>query len=719
MNRRRVLSPALLLAPALAVLSCGSDVPPPERVCAPLVWARRLNPYVDVNVIGSWNQWQPNGIPMKPYEKDDSWWVAELSVGAGEHGYLIVENGVARADEFNPLTTFRGAQEVSLIEVPDCSVPEVVIESTSSNVSGNISVRATFLKKPGGAVLNTSSVSAIASNGQALSVEGASSEDGSIELKGSGFSRGKYTISIEASDEDGGRSRAARAVVWVNPAMPRQSDGLIYQIVVDRYRGDNGSVLPAPATPSSRAGGTLRGVLADLENGYFEALGVTALWLSPVYTNPSDIRDGLDGHLTEAYHGYWPMDSRGVDPRIGGEQALSDLVAAAHARGIRVLLDLVPNHVYETNPRFLEHEKDGWFNTGPDQCVCGKPICPWASHAMTCWFTSYLPDIRWEHPDMMRTGLEDTLFWVDQFDIDGVRIDAVPMMPRTVTRRMAAALRKRTYPDDSAFVLGEVYTGPGSAGIQNIRYYLGPYGLDSAFDFPLMWALRGSIANQSGRFEDVEQTLLEEESVYAGSGVVLSRILDNHDTPRFVTEANGDALNSPWEGNPAEQPDTAEPYQRLEMALAAILTLPGIPTLYYGDEVGLAGAGDPDSRRVMPDIAVLPQARLSVLKTAQRLGKLRACSEALRSGARIPLVATAHTYGFVRDAADGSPVIALFSTADVEGSIPLFETAVPPGVYADVISGQEFTVGVNGEPFSVPIAPHSFRILLRADSVCR
>lgn len=719
MERSRLWGLAPLIAFLCTAFSCGGASEAPERICAPRVWAQRLNPYVQAMVIGSWNQWQPRGIEMKPYEEDDSWWYADLSVGAGEHGYLIGADGVFFPDEFNPLTTFRGAQEVSLIRVPDCSVPEVVIESTSSDESGRIGLRATFLKKPGGPPLNASSVSAIASNGQALTVESAAAEDGSIVFKGNGFARGKYTISVEAADEDGTKSEKSRAVIWVNAAMPKQSDGLLYHILIDRFRGDGGAPLTAPATPTSRAGGTLGGVLSDLENGYFESLGVTAIWLSPVYTNPTDIRDGLDGHLTESYHGYWPLDSRGVDDRIGGEQALRDLTAAAHSKGIKVLLDLVPNHVYESNPRFIEHEKDGWFHTGPDQCVCGTTDCGWGDHVLTCWFTSYLPDVRWQQPDMMRTGIEDTLFWVDQFDIDGARIDAVPMMPRTVTRRLSEALRKRAYPEDSSLILGEVFTGPGSPGVQNIRFYLGPYGLDSAFDFPLMWALRDAIAKQSGSFETVERLLVEQETAYAGSGVVLSRILDNHDTARFISEANGDAQNSPWTSSPSAQPTDIAVYKRLEMGLAFMYAMPGIPTLYYGDEVGLAGASDPDSRRVMPDIAALSEGQNLVLQTAKKLGKLRACSEALRSGSRIPLIATKHTYGLLRDAADGFPVIALFSTADSEGSLPLFESAVPAGIYADVLSGEEFSIGVNGMPFSVPLPPQSFRILVRADSICR
>ena len=100
---------------------------------------------------------------------------------------------------------------------------------------------------------------------------------------------------------------------------------------------------------------------------------MTALWLSPVYRNPEGTFSGSGGHGYEAYHGYWPVDDRAVDPRLGGDAALRAVITAAHARGLRVILDFVPNHVHESNPRYLEHAEEGWFNNGPTHCVCGAP----------------------------------------------------------------------------------------------------------------------------------------------------------------------------------------------------------------------------------------------------------------------------------------------------------------------------------------------------------
>lgn len=121
----------------------------------------------------------------------------------------------------------------------------------------------------------------------------------------------------------------------------------------------------------------------------------------------------------------------------------------------------------------------------------------------------------------------------------------------------------------------------------------------------------------------------------------------------------------------------------------------------------------------MPSLSALSSEQEATLDVARRLGKLRACSAALRRGDRILLTATRRTYGFTRDAADGSPVLAVFSTADEPTSIPIFETAAPPGVYIDVMTGAEVPVGVSGSPAAVSVDPFSFRVLVSASSPCR
>ena len=114
-------------------------------------------------------------------------------------------------------------------------------------------------------------------------------------------------------------------------------------------------------------GGDLRGVEGAIRDGYFDALSVRALWLTPWQTQPAGAFPDASGtRSVMGYHGYWPVKAREVDPRLGGAPALRALVAAAHAKGIRVLMDTVLNHVHQGHEYFTAHRD--WFRTG---CVCG------------------------------------------------------------------------------------------------------------------------------------------------------------------------------------------------------------------------------------------------------------------------------------------------------------------------------------------------------------
>jgi glycosidase len=652
-------------------------------------------------VIGSWNAWALPGFSLLP-QRDGSR-ALTLALAPGDYGYQLVEKGVPRLDARNAQSTFHGDVEVSLAVVEDCSAPALRIDASSAE-----GVRGVFLTAHGGASLDPASLTAIDGAGAALKVLAASAADGSFSFDAKGLSPGKHTFSLGAKDVDGRAAEPAHALVWVKPRAATWSDGVLYQIMIDRFRGDGGGVLSSPKTPGSWAGGTLDGVRAEIEKGTFEELGVTALWLSPVYRNPEGTFPGSGGHEYEAYHGYWPADDRAVDPHFGGDAALRGVIAAAHARGLRVILDFVPNHVHESNPRYLEHAADGWFNNGPTHCVCGAPACVWGD---ACWFAPYLPDVRYQSAGAQNASLDDVRFWIQGFDADGIRIDAVPLMPRAATRRMTAALHATAAPRGELFSIGEVFTGPGPGGLDLIRPYLGPDGLDSAFDFPLMWALRDAVATDRAGFEVVEAALANAEVSLTGSGAVLGRMLDNHDTSRFLSESDGTGANDPW-SDPAPQPVDPTRYARLRMGLGLLMTSPGLPVIYYGDEVGLAGASDPDSRRVMPALESLSVEQAAVRATVKRLGALRACSKALRAGRRVPLVATVDSYAHLRDAGSGEVAIALFSRAGAAVTLPA--GSVPAGDYVDAMSGE--SVSVAG---AIVMSELGFRVLVPASSPCR
>jgi glycosidase len=671
----------------------------------------------DVRVVGSWDDWATPG--HAPELHDAQWRLARLELPPGEHGYLLQRGDETALDPFNPLTTWRGDEEVSLAIVDDCSAPAIRIDDVRVDDEGNVQLAARFLAARDGSGVDPSTVEIATADGRALLIDSVDESSGNVAASIGGLGAGKHSLRAHARDQDGTEAEAARAVAWASPKMADWADGVIYQVVLDRYRDNGGAPLAAPATPGSRAGGTLDGLRAEIEAGTFDALGVTALLLSPVYDNPDGEYPGLDGHAYQGYHGYWVAESRRVEPELGSEAALEAAVTAAHARGIAVLLDIVPNHLHEDNPRYAEHRADGWFQE--DGCVCGTTECPWSSNMSTCSFTSYLPDVRLQEPAAMRAAVDDAVWWTERFGVDGVRIDAVPMMPRAATRRIAHALREHAYPRRgpgmASFVMGEVFTGPGEAALEEIRYHLGPAGLDGAFDFPSMWSLRDAIATGNAGFTEVEELLAASAERFAGSGVRLARMLNNHDTARFISAAAGDAYGDTW-SEPAAQPVTDEPYHRLAIAFAAVFTLPGMPLLYHGDEVGLAGAGDPDSRRVMPADAELLEPQRALRERIQRLSKLRTCSAALRRGDRVPLAVAHRTYAYLRGTDMDAPAVVVLSASSSEQTVQLVAGAMEPGAWVDAISGTTVEVAA-GSPIDIEMPALSYRVLLRANDPCR
>jgi glycosidase len=656
-------------------------------------------------LVGSWDGWtRPATTPwVEVPDGDITWRATARSLPPGTFQYGILVGSRLLADEtqgrgafvqspFDPADVPYGT-EVSEVVIPDCTRPALEAAAVRGAPDG-IEASIRLVPAADSATLDRARVDVRLRRGaEALGAPEVRVSDDRIDVAASGLPPGKYTLEVSAADARGRTVDPLTATAFVEPEPRALGDGVLYQIFVDRFRG--AEALHSPASPGDRAGGTLDGIRAAVEAGYFARLGVTTLWLSPLYTNPSGRFPGRDGHLYEAYHGYWPAAPREVDPHFGGDAALDRLVAAAHARGMRVIADAVPNHVHESHPYYREHSvrvsaanAPSWFNEEP--LVCGRDV-DWDE---TCWFDTYLPDLNWRAPPAAAQGLADLGYWATRFDLDGFRIDAVPLMPRPATRAMVRTVRDLAARGAGLdrLVVGEIYTAAGSAGRSEIRAYLGSAvdGLDAAFDFPVMWSARRVLARGEGTMEELESEIGASADAYAGSGAVMAHFLDNHDTPRFLSEAVGDAWNDPWTA-PAAQPTAPEPYRRAVLGLALVFTLPGIPVLFYGDEIGLAGANDPDARRVMPDVlaGALDANASLVLSAAQRLGRLRACAPALRRGTRRVLAVGADHLVTLHEADGAEPVLAVLSRAAADLHVAV--AGVPAGAWRDVLSGAVVT----------------------------
>lgn len=702
------------LCGALTGCSSTSDEPsgPPARSCELTIWHKPASASSKVEIVTSWESWKRPGRILNA-DRDDGWRVTSYDPPPGENEYAIVEDGVWLTDPNVGTTAYTdgtaGKTQVTWVQTDDCSVPAVRVDASAGSADGSATATVKFLTASSHAALDPGSVQVFdeQKNAVAASVT-ADPATGTIGLNFQGLAQGKHRLVVTAKDSAGKAADAATLTIWIEKTPFDWRDAVIYQVMVDRYRGNAGA-LADPPTPASRAGGTIQGLTNSLDA--IASLGFNTLWVSPLYQNPDATYLGLDGRQYSSYHGYWPTDSRKIESLLGTEQDVDALVAAAHARGVRILFDVVPNHVHQDHP-YAKNLNGGWFNDPDGKCICGT-TCDWATHIEDCWFASYLPDLDWRNPQVADQGASDVAWWLDRFDADGIRIDAVPMMPRATNRRIAHDLRaKYDHPGNQTFLLGENYVDP--SGYDLLRYDLGPFGLSSEFHFPLMWAMRDAIASETGPMSEIETAIETGEETWLGSGAIMSLIIGNHDVPRFSTVSNGDVGGDTW--SKAVQSDALLVHEKQRLALSIAFGLPGAPTVYYGDEVALAGRGDPDSRRVMPSEDSLTDNQKATRAFVQKLASARACSTALRRGTYRSVYSDSENLVWLRQADDGSWALVTVSRAPTAPTLAIPLPGVPAGNVVDLLDGS--AASLSPELTNLAVAPFSVHLYVPSADAC-
>jgi glycosidase len=482
-------------------------------------------------------------------------------------------------------------------------------------------------------------------------------------------------------------------------------DAVLYFVFVDRFvNGSQANDAPLTATGLATAanwqGGDWAGVTQKIQAGYFQSLGVNALWLSVPVDNSESTGLGDDGQLYSGYHGYWPRDLTMTESRFGSQADLKALVTAAHQAGIKIILDYAMNHVHQDSPTYKAHTNDGWFNplmVNGQACVCGTAACPWdGPAAKTCWFRDYLPDFNFGNAQARKFSVDNLVSWIQGYGIDGFRLDAVKHIETSwitdVRARMTSEIESVT--KQHVYLVGETFTGDQSL----IKSFVDPcQQLDGQFDFPLRAALDSAVLMRQGSMQDLIKFMDQNVSYYGDA--VMSTFIGNHDVPRSIHLAEDTpAWTDPWAGgkerawtNQPTQPAGTSAYERLAVAMGILETNRGVPLIYYGDEVGMAGAGDPDNRRFMQwdSYSAGQQALLGRLK---KLGALRGAHSALRRGDRTTLFSDAD--GWVYKMIDGADVVYVAvnrsDAAKTMGGLP--SGALTDGVSGDVLSGPNIAV---------------------------
>ncbi|MCD6498283.1 MAG: glycosyl hydrolase [Deltaproteobacteria bacterium] len=651
-------------------LGCSDDdqhavVNHPVLSCTTKVSFKATGPVQSLYVSGSFNDWSETADRMTDPDGDGTY-SAELSLGPGEYPYKFILNGNWILDPGNSYTIWDGGVEDSKLTVLDCHVPQLEIRSAETHFSadqdkGSIDIDIQYIDGADQAGPDPDSMTA--------SLDGAPTsltfDDDTwiMQIRIQDLEPDKYHVTVDAADLAGHDATELWMPFWIEKEPFSWQDAVIYFVFTDRFRdGDPSNDAPASGVDpkANYDGGDYAGVLQALQDGYFDRLGVTALWLSPPQANSDDGYPGADGRLYTGYHGYWPSRPRQTQPRFGTMDELAAVTAEAHKHGIRVLADAVLNHVHIEHPYYKEHAQDGWFH-GDGSCVCGRQGCDWETHKIDCWFAEYTPDLNYENPAVVNQMTDDMLWWVRRADFDGLRCDAVKHMRQVAITTLASRLEDTYEPIGGRFYLvGETFTGED--GRFEIADFIGPHKLDGQFDFPMYWAMLDTFARYGRTMSDLDAAVKANEGFYP-KDTVNSPFLGNHDVPRLFSHANGDiadlwgngSKDQGWNDPPGPN-SSMEPYQRVLLAMTFLLTMPGAPLIYYGDEIGMPGAGDPDNRRMMRFGSDLTANEQTLLEGVQRLGAIRKDVRALRRGSRTTLTVSADAYVFARQDPDNGQV---------------------------------------------------------------
>jgi glycosidase len=466
-------------------------------------------------------------------------------------------------------------------------------------------------------------------------------------------------------------------------------DDVLYLIVPDRFaNGDPTNDEPAEfpgsherSKPRAYHGGDLRGIRDHL--GYLKELDVTTLELTSIVKNGA----------SEDSHGNGAVDLYAVDPHLGTLQEYQEFVQAAHKEHMKVFFDVAPNHVGVSHPWVSDPPMPDWFHGRPTEHLSSflplkesfheahekkepssdllesledpHALPQFRTNMTEGWFQGALPDLNAENPLVVQYLLQNSIWWAESSGLDGYRVDTVPYVSRKFWQEWHQGLR-RIYPRLST--IGEVFHRDPEVTSFFAGGRKGWDGIDTefttVFDFPLYFALRDVLLRgaPTGRILDI----LRQDSLYPHPEY-LAPFFGNHEVTRFAGERGA---------TPA----------KVRLAFGLTLTLRGIPELYYGDEISLAGGGDPDYGRDFPggwpgdpQNAFTHEGRTreqkELLGYVQSLLRVRREHAALRSGNLWHLASDDSSYVFMRETEEEKLVVAFHNgTTNREVKISLRDT---------------------------------------------
>jgi glycosidase len=460
---------------------------------------------------------------------------------------------------------------------------------------------------------------------------------------------------------------------------------VIYQVVTDRFVDGNSANNPTGSAFSADCsqrklycGGDWQGLINKINDGYLTGMGITAVWISQPVENITAVLN-YSGTNSTAYHGYWARDFKKTNPAFGSFTDFSNLIAAAHAKNIKVVIDFAPNHsspASATDTTFGENGR--LYDNGTLLASYGSDPNGYFHHNGGTDFHNLEDGIYRNLFDLAdlnhNKATIDAYFknaikaWLD-LGIDGIRFDAVKHMPFGWQKNLMSYIHGYK----PVFSFGEWFLSPNEVDPAN-HYFANQSGM-SLLDFQFAQKVRQVFKDGSADMVSLNQMVSDTASQYAQVNDQVT-FIDNHDMPRFqVSGASG---------------------RKLEQALAFTLTSRGVPAIYYGTEQYMTGTGDPDNRAKMTSFSTSTTA-YNVIKA---LAPLRKSNPAIAYGSTQQRWLNSDVYIYERKFGSNVAVVAINRNLSSGTSIGGLITSFPAGSYTDVLGGllggNSITVGAGG-----------------------
>ena len=570
----------------------------------------QYNSHLDTNkvfVMGNFNNWSRTSHPLK---FDGLSWELTLPFSPGNYEYKFVVNGEEILDSSNRNSKPNGLGGFNSIFEFDSSMRHEVCLKKYDWVDSDEELRFT-----GCSSHHDTLVYRLMFNNKLLPpsfyswIKSDSSHAQLLSMKINQLGDGLLRIYVDQKKGGGAYLENQTIIKYGKPLSPIVDINdphfkVLYSLMVDRFNNgnkenDNPIDDPDVHLLANYHGGDIVGITQKIKEGYFSNLGINTIWMSPIMQGPdTSFQESVPPNRKyTGYHGYWPVDSRKVDPRFGTENELKEMIALAHEFGIAVLLDFVSNHTHEDHHYFTEHPE--WY--GNVELEDGTlNIRNWSDETMlTTWFDTFLPSFDYENnEEAIDQVVDDAIYWITQFGFDGFRQDATKHVSHQFWKKLRSRLDDE-FPEKNIFQIGETF---GSDEL--IQSYVNPGELDSQFNFSNYFSLREYLSS-SNSFK-LNQLIrgINQNLIQYGPINLMGNITSSHDQVRFMALVDGQIR---MDENGVERsynhlPTTvnhSESYDRHFMFTAMNMMLPGIPVIYYGEEYGQIGANDPGNRTDM------------------------------------------------------------------------------------------------------------------------